>query len=120
MGEAVRVSIDATSVVFEVTASNYAGTRWVVSLSGIKVEAPSAAAALSLLADALAGPTSSPDPEEEILHVTPIYAAAATDAALRSPEALRQVVETMAKARMSPEWIAGALWACSWLRGEVD
>lgn len=131
MGEAVRVSsIDVTSVTFEVTASNYAGTRWEVSLSGIKVEAPSASAALSLLADALAGPPA-PDPETEIIHVQidpeafttgtqVIYATAANEAALRSPEGLRQVVETMAAARMSPEWIAGALWASSWMRGEVD
>lgn len=123
-------SIDASSVTFEVAKANFAGTRWEVHLSGIRVEAPTPAAALGLLADALAGPTTV-GPEDEVLHVTidreaftqggqVIYATAPNEAALRSPEALRQVVETMAKARMSPEWVAGALWACSWMRGEVD
>lgn len=123
-------SIDASSVTFEVAKANFAGTRWEVNLSGIRVEAPTPALALGLLADALAGPAVV-DPEVEVLHVTldpeaftkgtqVIYVTAPNEAVLRSPEALRQVVETMAKARMSPEWVAGALWACSWLRGEVD
>lgn len=111
MGEAVRVSIDASSVNYEIAKANFAGTRWEVNLSGIRVEAPTPSTALGVIAQALC--------KSDPYALAPAYDKGG-ETLLRSPEELRKQLEAMAAARMSPEWIAGALWASSWMRGEVD
>lgn len=111
MGEAIRVTIDASSVTYEVAKANFAGTRWEVHLEGIRVDAPTPSAALGVVAQALC--------KADPYAMAPAYEKAGMTL-LRSPEELRKQLEAMAVQRMSPEWIAGALWAASWLRGEVN